>query len=63
MKKLILTTFGVVALTLCTTSCNGRTQENMQPNGDTIEIAGGDVVDPEPESIQQQEPSDSTTNN
>lgn len=45
MKKILLAAAAVVTLTVAMSSCKGRTQENMTPDSDTVEVIdGGEVV-------------------
>lgn len=45
--RITLALAAVAALTVSVTSCQGRTQENATPNGDTVEVSGGEVVMPD----------------
>lgn len=36
---------GAACILFTMASCKGRTQENMTPNGDTVELDGQEVID------------------
>lgn len=52
IKSYVIAPACVVAITLSLTACKGRTMENMEPLGDTVEVVVNSETPDDPDSGQ-----------